>query len=159
MTGVARSHETLRSSALYCLRIKEKAGLSQPFSTVLEDRKHSIIYIGIASQSLRKRLNQEIRAKGHCTFFRSIGAVLGFTPLQGSLVGKLNQNNYKFSKIDEKKIITWINEILMVNWVSFEENLAGIEILLLQMHSTLLNIAGNPGALEEIRQLRETCKI
>jgi len=47
----------------------------------------------------------------------------------------------------------------MVNWVSFEENLAGIEILLLQMHSPLLNIAGNPGALEEIRQLRETCKI
>jgi len=56
---------------LYCLRIKEKAGLSEPFSTVLEDRKHSIIYIGIASQSLRKRLNQEIRAKGHGTFFRS----------------------------------------------------------------------------------------
>jgi len=106
MTGVARSHETLRSSALYCLRIKEKAGLSEPFSTVFEDRKHSIIYIGIASQSLRKRLNQEIRAKGHGTFFRSIGAVLGFTPEQCSLVGKLNQNNYKFSKIDEKKIIT-----------------------------------------------------
>jgi len=53
----------------------------------------------------------------------------------------LNQNNYKFSKIDEKKIITWINENLMVNWVSIEENLAGIEILLLQMHSPLLNIA------------------
>jgi len=87
-----------------------------------------------------------------------LGAVLGFTPEQCSLVGKLNQNNYKFSKIDEKKIITWINENLMVNWVSIEENLAGIEILLLQMHSPLLNIARNPGSLEEIRQQRETCK-
>ena len=143
---------------LYCLRIKENAGLSETFSKVLEDRKHNIIYIGIASQSLRKRLNQELRAKGHGTFFRSIGAVLGFTPEQGSLVGKLNQNNYKFSKIDEKKIITWINENLMVNWVLIEENLAGIESLLIKMHSPLLNIAGNPGALEEIRQLRETCK-
>ena len=49
--------------------------------------EHNIIYIGIASQSLRKRLNQELRAKGHGTFFRSIGAVLGYSPREGFFSG------------------------------------------------------------------------
>ena len=88
---------------LYCLRIAQPKNLPVKFLDVLETRDHNIIYIGIASKSLKKRLNQELRAKGHGTFFRSLGAVLGYTPEKGSLVGKRNQNNYRFSKEDEKE--------------------------------------------------------
>jgi len=143
---------------LYCLRIKDKAGLSEPFSKVLEDRKHNIIYIGIASQSLNSRLGQELRAKGHGTFFRSIGAVLGFTPEKGSLIGKRNQNNYKFSKINEQKIIKWINENLLVNWVQISEGLNKIENDLLRANLPLFNIDGNPGFLSELTVMRNNCK-
>ncbi|SFN53767.1 GIY-YIG nuclease family protein [Salegentibacter flavus] len=143
---------------LYCLRIAQPGILPVSFSSVLKSREHNIIYIGIASKSLRKRLNQELRAKGHGTFFRSIGAVLGYVPEKGSLVGKRNQNNYRFAKGDEKKIIAWINENLRVNWVQLEEDLSSFEAVLLNEQLPLLNIAGNPGALEEIRLLRNKCK-
>ncbi len=143
---------------LYCLRIKDPKTLPVSLSAMLKERKHNIIYIGIASQSLRKRVNQEVRAKGHGTFFRSIGAVLGYLPEKGSLVGKLNQNNYKFSKNDEQEIIFWINENLMVNWVLMEKNLAANENQLLRENLPLLNIAGNPGALNEVTGLRNKCK-
>ncbi len=143
---------------VYCLRIKDKACLSEPFSKVLEDRKHNIIYIGIASQSLNNRLGQELRAKGHGTFFRSIGAVLGFTPEKGSLIGKKNQNNYKFSKINEQKIIKWINENLLVNWVQISEGLNRIENDLLRANLPLFNIDGNPGSLSELTVSRNNCR-
>ncbi|WP_198536992.1 GIY-YIG nuclease family protein [Salegentibacter sediminis] len=143
---------------LYCLRIPRPETLPGSFSSVLKSREHNIIYIGIASKSLRKRLNQELRAKGHGTFFRSIGAVLGYVPEKGSLVGKRNQNNYRFAKEDEKKIIAWINENFLVNWIQLEENLNSFEAVLLNEHLPLLNIAGNPGALEEITLLRNKCK-
>lgn len=143
---------------LYCLRILQPKTLPTFFSKVLKTRNHNnIIYIGIASKSLKKRLNQELRAKGHGTFFRSLGAVLGYTPEKGSLVGKRNQNNYRFSKEDEKEIITWINENLLVNWVPIEVDLNRIESQLLIENSPLLNIAGNPGALKELSVLRDKC--
>ncbi len=43
-------------------------------------------------------LGNELRARGHGTFFRSLGAVLGYLPPKGSLKGKSNQNNYTFQK-------------------------------------------------------------
>lgn len=143
---------------IYCLRILQPKTLPTFFSEVLKTRNHNIIYIGIASKSLRKRLNQELRAKGHGTFFRSLGAVLGYTPEKGSLVGKRNQNNYRFSKEAEKEIITWINENLLVNWVPIEVDLNRIESQLLIENLPLLNIAGNPGALKELSVLRNRCK-
>lgn len=144
---------------LYCIRIKHEAALSSNFTKVLHDRNHNIIYIGLASKNLKKRfLGQELRAKGHGTFFRSLGAVLDYRPEIDSLVGMRNQNNYKFSKIDEQKIISWINENLIINWVTVETHLNEIENKLLNEFSPLLNIAGNPGKLNEVTQLRNECK-
>lgn len=145
---------------MYCIRITNPKKLVPFFSNVLKERDHNIIYIGIASKSLKKRfLGQELRAKGHGTFFRSLGAVLGYTPTKGSLIGKSNQNNYTFSTSDETKIIEWINANLMVNWVSVENDLNSIENQLIMQHLPLLNIAGNPGALLELSKLRDKCKI
>ena len=144
---------------LYCIRIVNPKSLSSVFAKALEAKKHNIIYIGIASQSLRKRLlGQELRARGHGTFFRSTGAMLGYRPKQGSLLNKKNQNNYTFSKPDEDKIIEWINQNLIVNWIAIESNLNSIEEKLLKEHHPLLNIAGNPKAMNELIQLREECK-
>lgn len=144
---------------LYCIRLKNPGALDTVFSNVLADRNHNIIYIGIASKSLQKRLLvQELRGKGYGTFFRSLGAVLGYCPEAGSLIGKTNQNNYKFSTDDEQMIIKWIDEHLIINWVAANENLNTIEDQLIKKHLPLLNITGNPGAFNNVRVLRDKCK-
>lgn len=146
------------SPGLYCIRIKNKKNLPEPFRNLLKDRKHNIIYIGIASQNLMKRfLNQELRAKGHGTFFRSIGAVLGFRPEKGSLLTKANKRNYKFNTKNENEIINWINQNLKVNWVTFQGNFESVETGIIQRYLPLLNIAKNPAASKELSELRAEC--
>ncbi|WP_146104996.1 GIY-YIG nuclease family protein [Nonlabens tegetincola] len=159
--SVADSEDSIpHEPGLYCVRIKNSNALPSTFQNVLKERKHNIIYIGLASKSLKKRfLNQELKAKGHGTFFRSLGALLGYVPESGSLKGKRNQNNYKFSNLDEVKIINWINENLSINWVTHSENLSGIEKELIVEYLPILNIAGNPEALDALRLLRKRCKI
>lgn len=94
----------------------------------------------------------------HGSFFRSIGAVLGFVPQKGSLKDKKNQHNYTFSLKDENSIISWINKNLLVNWVTMDQNLNCIENELIMEHFPLLNIAGNPRAMQELTDLRNNCK-
>lgn len=119
---------------------------------------HDILYIGIASENLYNRfLNQELRAKGHGTFFRSMGAVLGYKPPKGSLIEKRNKKNYKFSKTDELKIIGWINENLMVNWVESAGDLDSLETSLIVKYLPLLNLSKNPAALQILSYLRKEC--
>lgn len=143
---------------LYCIRIINKSKLPSPFNKILEDREHNIIYIGIASTSLKSRfLNQELRANGHGTFFRSVGAMLGYKPLKGSLINKANKRNFKFSPNDEKKIIEWINKNLVVNWIEINENFETIETYLVKKYRPLLNIAKNPSAIIELKELRASC--
>lgn len=143
---------------LYCMRIVEINKLPKPFNSFLGDRQHNIIYIGVATESLDRRfLNQELRANGHGTFFRSIGAVLGYRPPKGSLVTKKNKRNYKFSKTDEQKIIKWINDNLQVNWVEFGGDLETMETELIRTHRPLINLKKNPLALQLLLDLRNEC--
>ena len=143
---------------LYCIRIRNTSSLPYPFAKELESRKHNILYIGVASQSLRRRmLQQELRAIGHGTFFRSIGAIFGFKPKKGSLVNKANKRNYKFESDDAVKIVSWINENLMVNWVKMQEGQDTFETSVIIKYSPLLNIAKNPNALSELSELRAEC--
>lgn len=144
---------------LYCIRVDKAESLPEPFAKHLKDRNHNIIYIGIATQSLYTRfLNQELRANGHGTFFRGIGAVLGYRPLKGSLVNKKNKNNYKFSAADEKMIIQWINTHLLVNWVEFSGDFEATETMLVEKHLPLLNTSKNPAKLAELAELRKACR-
>ncbi len=147
-----------KKPGLYCIRIKNMNALPEPFNSELANRGHNIIYIGIASQSLNKRmLNQELRANGHGTFFRSLGAILGFMPPINSLADKKNKRNYKFSTSDESEIIDWINENLLVNWVEQSSGWDTIESALIQKYKPLLNIANNPNAMPELSKLRKEC--
>lgn len=146
------------NAGLYCIRISDISKLPKPFNNILADRQHNIIYIGIATESLNKRfLNQELRANGHGTFFRSIGAVLGHRPPKGSLTTKANKRNYKFSPTDEQKIIKWINDNLIVNWVEFTGDFETIETELIIKHRPLINLAKNPSALQQLSDLRKEC--
>lgn len=145
-------------AGVYCIRISDKNTLPTPYDKLLAARGHDIIYIGIASSSLKTRfLNQELRAIGHGTFFRSIGAVLGFRPIKGSLSNKTNKYNYTFSSEDEVKIIEWINKNLIVNWVEVDNGFQIIESTLLNKYLPLLNLSKNPSALIELTKLRAEC--
>lgn len=145
-------------AGMYAIRIREPKALPEVFANTLNSRNHNLIYIGIASKSLKRRmLGQELRAKGHGTFFRSLGAMLGYTPPAGSLIGKGNTRNYSFSTPDERKIISWINENLLINWVVLNEGWDELETQLILKEKPLMNIAKNPLALDELKRLRANC--
>ena len=143
---------------IYAICLANPGNLPDSFRKIFLERTHKIIYIGIATKSLKKRLNQELWAKGHGTFFRTLGAVLGYTPPKGSLVGKSNQNNYKFSAEDEMEILKWIEKNLIINWVELSENINKVEDGLIEKYYPLLNTTGNPFALPEVRELRKKCR-
>lgn len=144
---------------LYAVRIKDPKALDIVFSNVLAERNHTLLYIGSASKNLQKQFfEQELRAKDHGTFFRTMGAVLGYLPEPGSLIGKSNQNNYKFSSENEQEIIQWIEEHLIFNWIATSTDLNSIEKQLIKEHLPLLNLAGNPGVINNVRVMRNKCK-
>jgi hypothetical protein len=146
------------NSGMYCIRLNTSEAIPKDFNQHLVERNHNIIYIGIATQSLAKRFfNQELRAKGHGTFFRSLGAMLGYSPVPGSLMDKANKRNYKFSKNDEAKIIQWIDEHLLINWISLSGEFEQLETRLILKYKPLLNIAKNPMALQKLSELRAEC--
>ncbi|WP_430593522.1 winged helix-turn-helix domain-containing protein [Humidisolicoccus flavus] len=143
---------------LYAIRIRDRQALPEPFGSLCGQRGHDLLYVGIARTSLKRRfLEQELRARGHGTFFRSIGAVLGFRPPVGSLIDKKNKRNYSFAPSDERAIITWVNENLLVNWLTLSSDHEAIERELLRKTLPLLNLSGNPGALPELSALRAEC--
>lgn len=143
---------------LYAIRVRDTNALPEPFKSHAARRGHDLLYIGIARQSLSIRfLSQELRARGHGTFFRSIGAILGYRPLAGSLIGKGNIRNYKFAPEDNRAITDWINTNLLANWVEFSGAHAVEESALIKEHLPLLNLQGNPAPLPELSTLRAEC--
>jgi hypothetical protein len=104
-------------------------------------------------------LRNELRGRGHGTFFRSIGAVLGFRPPAGSLADKTNKQNYSFAKPDRDAIVEWINANLEVSWIQLPvPELRAVEKALIFKHSPLLNLDGNPLALTRLDELRVLCR-
>lgn len=144
---------------LYAIRARRFDVIPQPYRAVAEARQSTLIYLGEATgQTLQQRfLRNELRGRGHGTFFRSIGAVLGYRPPVGSLVGKANQRNYRFSPADTAAIVAWINANLEVAWVAFDEGVHVAEVALIRTHQPLLNIRDNPEALAELSTLRAHC--
>ncbi len=146
------------TTGLYSLKLKEGSKLPDPFQTILIERDHRIIYFGKAeTQTLAKRLGQELYAKGHGTFYRSIGAVLGYLPEASSLVGKKNQNNYKFSAVDNQNIIKWIEKNLEISIFPITEKFE-IEKYIISGINPLLNDTHNELSLLELKQLKNKCR-
>lgn len=147
---------------LYAIRLCEGAELPEPFGTIRRQRDTHLVYLGEAQrQTLRTRLlDNELRAKGNGTFFRSLGAVLGFRPPAGSLAGRARQQNYRFAPSDRDQIVEWINKHLEVSWVVLRQNeVHAVEVQLIGEQTPLLNLKDNPFRLEPLSRLREDCRV
>lgn len=149
------SKKNLDAKGLYCIRLR--SGVALPSGYRCENK---ILYIGIATQSLRKRLwGQELHAEGHGTFFRSVGAMLGLRPPKGSLVRKQNKSNYKFTLSDEREIIKWLERSTLVNCVEFDGDFDEVEGALIKKYTPLLNIQKNPCPSECLKHDRDECRL
>lgn len=143
---------------LYAIRLLERDALPEPFRSHSELRCHDLLYIGIAPGTLSRRLvSQDLRARGHGTLFRSLGALLGYLPVAGSLIDQVNTRNYRFAPKDNRAIIAWINTNLLVNWVEYSGAHEAEETVLIEEYLPLLNLKDNPAALPELSALRSEC--
>lgn len=144
---------------LYAIRVREIESLPTQYRAIAQERDSRLIYLGeAAGQTLRRRLlRNELRGQGHGTFFRSIGAVLGYRPPAGSLVGKANQRNYQFSSADTARIVGWINANLEVSWVAVNDEIHANEVALIRRFTPILNLRDNPRALQQLSALRAEC--
>ena len=142
-------------AGIYCIKLREGSTLPSKFGKIREDR---IIYIGIASKSLRERLyEEELNHKRAATFFRSIGAMLDYLPPKGSLYGKKTRN-YKFSPENTDKIRKWMRQSLLVNFIKVKKSEIGnYESSLIKKYSPFVNISKNPCASEELKIARQRC--
>ena len=142
---------------IYCIKLRKGVPLPARFGKVRED---GIIYIGQASKSLKERLwEEELNHRRPATFFRSIGAMLGYLPPKGSLVGKSNTKNYKFSEKDTESIRKWMRQSLLVNFVAMEPAMIDdTEIALIKKYCPLANLKHNPVHNDELKAARNKCK-
>lgn len=143
---------------LYSIFVREPSDLPAPFSDEIRRRGTTLIYLGKASNSLKSRLaKQDLCHTGPSTFFRAIGPILEYRPPRGSLVGKRNQNNYKFSTRDTQLIIKWIEDHLLVKWFVCGSP-GNLEAELIARLAPLLNTQHNPEPLPLLAALRDECR-
>ena len=147
------------SPGIYAIRVRIGSTLPEPFESLLGERLSRLIYIGKATSLESRMLRNELRGRGHGTFFRSIGAVLEFRPRAGSLSNKVNKYNFSFEKPDRDTIAQWINANLEVSWRTLPmSDVPTTETALILEHTPLLNLDGNPLALTELDDLRVRCR-
>jgi hypothetical protein len=143
---------------LYSLFVDKATSLPGIYGEELVGRETTLLYIGKAATSLVSRLvEQDLCHRSPSTFFRAIGPILGFRPVSGSLAGKSNQNNYKFSRTDTDSIASWISSHLLVKWV-LHSSPETIEPWVIGEHAPLLNTIYNPRPLPELAALRKECR-
>jgi hypothetical protein len=158
---VATAHTVVPPNAgFYSIFVDKPESLPTPFDRYLREKGTRLIYIGVASQSLFERLiEQDLRHRKASTFFRGIGAILEYRPPAGSLVGKRNQNNYKFSKPDTLAIDAWCREHLAVRFVIVDTGQhPNAERHAIGRSCPILNTTHNPECLSEVAELRELCR-
>ena len=141
---------------LYCIKLRKGVILPAKYGKIRED---GIIYIGKADV-LRERLwEEELNHQRPATCFRGIGAVLDYLPPKGSLVGKANQNNYKFSQEDTDAIRKWMRQSLLVNWIPLEPaKIPDTEEMLIIKYQPLMNTTHNPSKNKELAAARKRCR-
>lgn len=144
---------------VYAIRLARQSSLPEPFETFLAERTSRLIYIGKATSLKKQMLGNELRGRGLGTFFRSIGAVLGFRLLAGSLAERVNKYNFSFRNAVRDGIVEWINTNLEMSWAEVPAaDVPKTELALIVEHTPLLNLDGNPHALVELDELRVLCR-
>jgi hypothetical protein len=148
------------SPGLYSIFVDDAKSLPEPFCTCLRGRGTQLLYVGRAKDSLLERLvRQELRHQKAATFFRGIGAVLGYRPPLGSLRSKRNKNNYRFSIGDTAAISSWVRAHLRVRWIELPlADVLKAEPTVIANLKPLLNTTHNPLRSPELATLREICR-
>ena len=146
---------------VYAIFVDTLEALPTIYRDELKLRNTKLIYIGKAEKTLIGRcVEEELRHKRAATFFRSVGAMLGYLPLAGSLAGKRNQNNYRFSAGDTAKIIQWMEDHLKATAVPMQaEEVVAVERAIIPIAKPLLNIAGNPSKFAPLSAARDRCRV
>src|SRR5438105_3751882 len=90
-------------SGIYAIHAVDGDCVPTPFCQYLAARNHRCLYIGKAVKGVRRLVRYDLNGEGPSTFFCSLGLMLGYLPVSGSLIGKKDQNNFKFSTDDSKK--------------------------------------------------------
>lgn len=144
---------------IYAIFIRNPKVLPNPFKDYVLQNSTQVIYVGKATDSIYKRLcNQDLQhAEGASTFFRSIGAVLGYKPPAGFLAYKKNKYNYRFTAEDNIRIVGWIKSNLFVNWYEIK-NPEEFEAEVIKAFKPAINLNHNSAALSELRTLRDQCR-
>lgn len=158
---VAMAHNVVPAKpGFYSIFVDNAENVPKPFNQILCEKKTQLLYIGVASVSLYERLiEQDLRHKSPSTFFRGIGAILGFRPPVGSLVGKGNQNNYKFSLSDTTAIDDWNRNHLSVRFIVADTAaFPHAEKWAIVRNCPILNTVHNPGRVKELAELRNLCR-
>lgn len=147
------------SPGYYAIFIDDSRLLPDPFRARLGPCANKPIYVGIATRSLQRRLvSQDLRHQSPSTFFRSLGAVLGFRPPPGSLAHRRRHSNYRFNPPETTDIVRWINAHASVRWI---EDICPQEIYERKAIARLrpiLNLKHNPQAIEMLKELRDECR-
>lgn len=126
-----------------------------------ESGKAGLLYVGMApKRTLAERLfPEDLRGNGHASFFRSLGAVLGCAPCEGSLSSS-NSDNYKFKKDDKGEIVKWIKMHLSATWVDdfgLEADIRRFETAMIKKYFPIFNIQKNPHHSIDLQDLRARC--
>lgn len=141
----------------YAIWIKNPLAL--PHQYFVEQQNPALLYVGIATKCLKERLvENDLRHKGHATFFRGLGAVLGFRPPAGSLVENIYKNNYKFSDTDASAIIEWINTNISIRFVVDNSPTRKLEKHAINYLKPPFNSTHNPQPLPGLKKLRKECR-
>ena len=137
---------------LYAIRLKRPNAFPKTYAKLLEERKQSLLYVGVAEKSLYDSLlKKAIQGETYGRFFRHLGSVLGFVPTPGSQQG--DEASYTFSSADETKMRDWIKRNIRVHWLCLDENWEFIETQMIIDEQPFLNINKNPAPLEELEDL------
>jgi hypothetical protein len=148
------------SPGYYAIFIDDPHSFLDPFCGLLVQRETRLIYLGIASRSLSQRLvKEDLQHRKPSTFFRGIGTILDCRPMSGSLTGRKNQYNYKFSPTDTEKIIDWINVHLSVSWLEAQPTFNEEEELLIRKCMPIINTKHNPEPVQKLADLRLACRM
>lgn len=141
---------------LYCIKLSKEAELPVEYGPFRED---GVVYIGKADNLHERLWKEELNHQHPTTFFRGIGAVLGYLSPKGSLIGYANQYNYEFSAEDTDAVIKWMHRYLAVNWIQLEPSqIVNTEKDLIRMYQPMMNNTHNPNKNKALAAARKRCR-
>jgi hypothetical protein len=166
LSGAIRATKTTSNSTvcdtpgIYAVFVRDINKVGTILKEALTSRNTNLLYIGKADSLYTRLICQDLRHESPASFFRGIGAVLGYVPEYESMKNYKRKNNYKFSKEDTVEICRWIDDNLVFDYVLIDD---GSSILkkekdLIREYKPLMNHTHNPEKWKFLIEVREKCR-